>query len=231
MSIIILHTTYYKDKNLSRDLEVQQAIKINCQLSLVDKIILYTQDEFPFKHHKLFFFNISSRPCFKTLVSEFKENAINIVLNSDISFKNDLRKIKDYKFDSNTVFFLSRRLSTRGIFNRLIFKHNTGNSQDAWIFWSKLDNSYLKFLEKIFIGVPGNDNALVYYFKSNGYLVYNPSYSITLNHHHKELIRNYSVIYQNDFPLDFVHSDFSLGYGFVEKFNYFINRLYYKCFQ
>ena len=83
-------------------------------------------------------------------------------------------------------------------------------SQDSWIIHSnylfqKTDNF------NIYLGKPGCDNAIAYYFRNSGFKIYNCPYFIKTFHLHETKTRDYTVKdringnYLNVFPArDFI---------------------------
>ncbi len=227
---ITLHTTYFKDSSENRNIEVYKAININLNLRIVTKVYVYTESVFPLAHPKLKIISIESRPNFSKLSSNFDANGINIICNSDISFSNDLKNLV-YLFDTKKkAFFISRRLGLFFFKKYIVFKHNVGNSQDAWAFYGVIPyvDDLIKKLDKIQIGVPGNDNALVHVFRSFNFTVINPSYLIALSHHHKTEKRNYTNYDRLALDYDYVQPTITSRFHLCERFVQIINLLYYR---
>ena len=228
MYTIALHTTYFKNSSDNRNQEILRAFRINLSLSVVARIYVYTECELPIIHPKLIPVYIQGRPNFRILFSHFEEYGVNIICNSDISFKKNLKKILHIIDRPSKVCFVSRRIRLDFLGKHIVFKHNTGNSQDAWGFYGKItDDALSKILEKIEIGVPGNDNALVYLFRKYTYEVLNPSYAITLLHHHRSDKRNYTESDRLNLEYDFVKPSVAMKYDLLEYAMKAINLIYY----
>jgi hypothetical protein len=163
------------------------------------------------------------------LSSHFDSNAVNIICNSDISFVTNLKKLIQILDNPQKAFFISRRIGLGIVSKYIIFKHNVGNSQDAWAFLGKIkdEDALLKSMEKIELGLPGNDNALVHLFRKFNYEVLNPSYAITLLHHHKSDNRNYTESDRLKLEYDFVKSSLVFNCNLLEYFVKTLNRIYY----
>ncbi len=227
---IIIHTTYFKPEDDLRNKEFLEAIFRNAKLSIISKIVIYCESKLALDCDKIITIVVGKRPNFKVLTSNFEDDAVNIICNSDTSFTKDLFRIRHFLVGSNVACFISRR-SGLGLMSRyVIFKHNTGNSQDAWCFLGKLEqNCYLvEKLDKIEIGVPGNDNALVYVFKQLNYKILNPSYSITLLHHHSSEKRNYGYLDRLKLDYDIVLPSMGSRFCASECFIRILNLIYYK---
>jgi hypothetical protein len=229
MSRIVLHTTYFRNSSDYRNHEILNSLIANLKLNIVSHIVIYTECEIPILHPKLVTIQIYERPNFRMLSSHFHSNALNIICNSDISFTRNLDKLIHILDKPNKACFLSRRIGLSFLGKNLIFKHNIGNSQDAWAFLGKISqkDDLLKSIEKIGLGIPGNDNALVHIFRKYNYKVLNPSYAITLLHHHKSVNRNYTELDRLDVEYDFVKPSLAFKLDFLEYFVRMLNLIYY----
>jgi hypothetical protein len=229
MSTIVLHTTYFRNSSEYRDQEILESLITNLKLKIVSSIIVYTESDLPILHPKLVTIQIHERPNFRMLSSHFYSNALNIICNSDISFTHNLNKLILILDKPEKVCFLSRRIGLGMLGKNLIFKHNIGNSQDAWAFLGKINDKddLLIRIEKIRLGIPGNDNALVHTFREYNYKVLNPSYAITLLHHHKSVDRNYTELDRLDVEYDFVKPMLAFRFDLLEYFVMMLNRIYY----
>ncbi len=226
----ILHTTYYRSDNIHRDKEILSAILHNINNKYISKIYLLEEDECPIVNEKLVRMKFKGVPSFYDFICNFEIDNVNIICNSDIAFTFSLHKLKNYNSNSKTVYFISRRVGLN-LFRYIIFKFRVGNSQDAWTFFNLPEERILEQLKNIYLGKPGNDNALVNIFLESGYCVYNPSIAIELLHFHKSSVRTYNSNDKVEFPYSYIVPDLHLVSSLKDYLVYFVNRVYYKWFQ
>lgn len=169
--MINVFCNYYEDSNPIRRAEVDFCIYKNCNNSLINFIILQSQDRLKFTY---FFHRINQ------LTSE---NDINIICNSDIYF--DETVLLANKMEHNEAYALSRWDVQP---NGEVVHFNRADSQDTWIFKGNIKNINADF----YLGWRGCDNALSDRIEKAGYKLKNPSKSIKTYHLHTSNIRNYS---------------------------------------
>ena len=170
---INLFTSYYKDKSVDRQNELDFCIAQN-EMCFTKVILLEDVD--------------GRRPTFNDFFNLMEKypNDINIVSNTDIFFKKeDLDKIVAYLKDSNTCLALTRweysHVEPASLLDR-------PDSQDCWIFYGRTD---FRLKEDFSMGIAGCDNRIAYELQQFGLNVLNPSRSIKSYHYHLTQVRNY----------------------------------------
>jgi hypothetical protein len=184
MSKIYLYTTFYNEKNINRRSELEEAIRINSNLSAISKIIVFNEGDSiahlaPGKIEEVF---IDKRPIFSDFINYINANSntddIHIIANTDIYFDKNIEVLKHINL-KNICLALSRWDTTDTIKPKL-YNHN--DSQDVWVFKGHLKPE----LKANFpLGVPRCDNKLLYELQKAGYSVLNPAFSIKVFHIHK----------------------------------------------
>lgn len=166
-SPIHIYIGVYRDANQTRNAELQECLWQNQNNPFVNKVI-----------------EVKERPTYQDLFNLFSEDAINIIVNSDIFFDKTLGLVKGIK--PNQCYALSR-WDWNG--NGTAKMHNRIDSQDAWVFRGKVKKP---MFADFYLGIPGCDNRIAYEIKKAGYLVLNPSKSIHALHYHSSAIRHYN---------------------------------------
>jgi hypothetical protein len=187
---ISLYTTYYKEGNPKRRLELESAIIENINNEVFSKIVILNEggDLSFINSDKVTIIPIEQRPeyiDFFNLIN-MKANAydISIVANTDISFDKNIEILK-YLDLSDTCFALSRwNLQS----NRTAKLYNHCDSQDSWIFKGKIKDLICDFP----LGVARCDNRILYELRIAGYKVLNPAFSIKSYHHHNGIRTPYN---------------------------------------
>lgn len=102
-----------------------------------------------------------------------------ILANADIYFDDTLRFLHDADL-TNTVFALTRHDVQLDGRIKPVPREYAHGCQDAWVFTTPLllDGMNTKF----YLGIPGCDNRIVYELILAGYIVLNPSLTITARH-------------------------------------------------
>jgi len=182
---IYLHTTFYNEKNINRRSELEEAIRINSNLSAISKIIVFNEGDSiahlaPGKIEEVL---IDKRPTYQDFINYINthtsEEDIHIIANTDIYFDVNIGVLKQINLH-NTCLALSR-WDTTETKNPKLYNHN--DSQDVWIFKGRIKPE----LKANFpLGVPRCDNRLMYEIGRAGYTVLNPAFSIKSFHVHKE---------------------------------------------
>ena len=181
---IYLHTTFYNEKNINRRSELEEAIRINSNLSAISKIIVFNEGESiaylgPHRIEEIF---IDKRPTYSDFINYINANLnpddIHIIANTDIYFDKNIEVLKHINL-KNTCLALSRWDTADTIKPKLYYR---SDSQDVWVFKGPIKPE----LKADFpLGVPGCDNRLLYLLKEAGYRVLNPAFSIKAFHIHK----------------------------------------------
>ena len=163
-SKVRLFYNYYEDRDPQRKSEIDFCLQKNIENSLVDIIIVSSDNN----------------PTFDFLFQKVNkisgDNDISIICNADVYFDGSIALID--KMPLKTVYALSRWNGST-----LDEKH-----QDAWIFRGKVENISANFQ----LGKPGCDGRISQEFSNAGYTVINPSKSIKAYHYHNSNIRNYT---------------------------------------
>lgn len=204
---INLFTTFYIDKEDSRNKELETCIIENLQ-SGFNKIIFFVESEIEFTELdefitcKLSFGNktnievlkISKRPTFNDLLKEMNlpehSNDINIIANSDIVIPNEsLSLINEwYEKLENRQCKTCLALSRWDIEELEITLFDRADSQDTWVFFG---NPKFNTSIDIKMGITACDNRFAFEIKQNGFRLFNPSKKIKTIHYHNSGVRNY----------------------------------------
>jgi Exostosin family len=217
----ILVIQYYKVKtqdgnyNINRQFEIDNCLFINCQNPLLDEIHLLTEQLYEFDFlpdnlkTKLVQVVVGERLSYKMVFEYYNKNIPNsvcILANSDIFTDNSLEILDHIQFD-NTVLAINRYEYDSEIKAPLLYGLETAHnnkkfpnyspviwSQDAWI-W-KTDN--MKFDGGNFcLGTCACDNHISFLLKNAGYLVYNPSQLLSINHYDRlSILKNENGIFK-----------------------------------
>ena len=192
-----LFTNYYTDANVSRQAELDYCFLEN--LDVFDHIIVAcTQDDFEKlpDNDKIIPIITDKRPTFSDYFDmmntiAFDDNCINIIANLDIIIPKSTLVASETYFAGNkkTCLALTRWDLVEGFdlkFRHCVF-YNHADSQDTWIFHSKVKDVEGDFC----LGKPGCDNAIAYILDKAGYDVINPSRSLFTYHLHLTSVRNY----------------------------------------
>jgi hypothetical protein len=209
---MILITTYYISKFISRQKEIQKCLIKNCENEYIEKIYLlndnYYDMSFLKNDSKIIQIIIHSPKLnFKDAIKFINENLqdnICILANSDIYFDNSLSKITSM---NNRFYALLRYDETGNNFKSIIGKEGDNgfpnnknlfklydcprdDSQDTWIFQSplKIELNEIDFN----FGTLGCDNIFANKIYETNIELSNPCYDIITTHVHLSDIRTYS---------------------------------------
>ena len=187
---INLIINYYNDKHPNRCKEIDLCLKLNCNNSLFNKIIIIneTNEPIPFINDNIITINDSKRLTFKDFFNYANkyssEDTINVLINSDIVIGENFDKVK---LESNQALFLTRyNIKEDG---SDIFQNDCG-SFDTWI-WKGL---ITKDIGNYFMGQICCDVKLSLEFYNNGYKLKNPCLDLKTYHIHLTEIRNYLAV-------------------------------------
>lgn len=194
---MILITTYYISRVISRQKEIQRCLIKNCENEYIEKIYLLNDNYYDMsflKNDSKIIQIIISNPKlnFKEAIKFINENLQNnicILANSDIYFDNSLSKITSM----NNKFYALLRYDEDEADNKNLFKlynYARDDSQDAWIFQSPL-NIDLNEIDFNF-GTLGCDNIFANKIYETNIELSNPCYDIISTHIHLSDIRTYS---------------------------------------
>ena len=185
MSKIYLYTTFYNEKNINRRSELEEAIRINSNLSAISKIIVFNEGVSvahiaPSKIEEVF---INKRPTYQDFINYINANSnqedVQIIANTDIYFDKNIEVLHHINL-KDTCLALSR-WDTADTIKPKLYNHN--DSQDVWVFKGPVKQQ----LKANFpLGVPRCDNKLLFELQEAGYRVLNPAFSIKSFHIHKE---------------------------------------------
>ena len=204
---IILIAQYYKIKtedgnyNIGRQFEIDTCLLLNCQNPLLNEIHLLTEKLYEFDFlpdklkNKIVQVVIGERLSYRSAFEYYNKNIPNsicILANSDIftdksleilnhiNFDNTVLAINRYEYDSETN--ASLLYGSEAAHNNKKFANYTPViwSQDAWIFktnYIEIDGC------DFYLGTCSCDNHMSFLLRNAGYLVYNPSKMISMNHY------------------------------------------------
>lgn len=184
---MILISTYYNDKLLDRQLELDFVLDKNIQNKLINQIFLLCeqlpQKELP---AKVSIINVEKRLKFQEVIvfaNQIETDGFKILCNTDIFFDEAL-SLLEKSADDNLVYCLTRwdyKESGNPVF------YENFKSQDSWIFKGKLPEN----IGNYFMGLPGCDNRFAKELLDSGCEIQNPSLTIKSIHVHGSNLRNY----------------------------------------
>jgi hypothetical protein len=188
--MILLFTSFYRDKNPVRQKELELCMKMNIQNGAIDKIFVLCEGDpksFAYLSHPKITAIESPRPTYQTFFefanSVSTEDDIVVIANTDIFFDKSLLLCE--KMKSNECFALSRYHYHK---DGKIKLHNERFSQDTWIFKGKIKPiNFCAF----YMGIRGCDNRIAYEIRIADYIITNPALSIISVHYHISESRNY----------------------------------------
>jgi hypothetical protein len=202
---INLIVNYYHDKHPDRCKEIDLCLKLNCNNSLFNKIIIIneTNQPLPYINDNVIVINDSKRLTFKDFFNYANkyssEDTINILINSDIVIGENFNKIN---IESNQALFLTRyniKEDGSDVF------HDDCGSFDTWI-WKGL---ITKDIGNYFMGQTCCDVKLSLEFYNNEYKLKNPCLDLKTYHIHLTEIRNYYSILMYKEKADIMKVKFS----------------------
>ncbi len=188
----------YNDQNEQRRQELNDALIKNMRCRHITNIYVLGDDRFLFirepdipemKKVKVIGRNwgngepASWRPRFSDFFAEInyrtRENEINIVANSDVSFDDTLVHL---------IPVLPVGPKVCALFSRLDDGKHENPGADAWAFRGKIDPAVWG---EFFLGIPGCDWRIFQELRKQRYTCFNPSTRINLHHHHESQVRNW----------------------------------------
>ena len=223
MSKIYLYTTFYNEKNINRRSELEEAIRINSNLSAISKIIVFNEGDSiahlaPGKIEEVL---IDKRPTYQDFINYINTNSntddIHIIANTDIYFDKNIEVLKHINL-KDTCLALSR-WDTADTIKPKLYNHN--DSQDVWVFKGPIKEN----LSAIFpLGVPRCDNRLLYELEKAEYMVLNPAFSIKSYHIHKGqralVYTEDDNVYKIEPPYRYLYPHNLYGFCKTRYFNY-----------
>ena len=206
---IFLIYQFFIHNNTKRHREIQQALQININNQLIDKIYMlnekiYTAGEMGISEeqlNKIEQINIGNRLKFSGIFDFIENNKINgycIFANADIFFDTDLSKLYYTGIKSKPIIYsqlrfeyTSQNLKKCRLFGTRTKKYRS-DSQDSWFIHSnqnvkKNNRSCFNFN----FGIRGCDNKVSYLFKILGYEIRNEPFLIKTYHIQNTQIRDY----------------------------------------
>jgi hypothetical protein len=200
---MILITTYYKNKNLDRQYEIDQCLIKNSNNKYIKEIYLLGNEYFNLSfienRSKIKQIIINNEKKYKLkyndsikFINKNLENNLCILANSDIYFDNSLEKLIEYKMENKLFALLRYDLDSNGnyeLFKRYNIPRN--DSQDSWIFKSPLNVDLNNF--DFSLGTLGCDSVFAQKIYEEGYKISNPSLDIISVHYHLIDYRTYST--------------------------------------
>jgi hypothetical protein len=199
MSKFHIYTTYYKDQNHLRAVELRMATSFNLTLPYKSFTIFIDESDtneldkgflqYYIKTYNVKIISKRGRTSFNDIFDQIaidskdaEKDEVFIFMNTDI-FLYDLSQFIQVGGD-NVCYALSRYDKV----NHQPVLFERPDSQDTWVFFGKTD---VKLSLTINFGVAGCDNRLAYELEQLGYNVQNPAYRIKTIHYHESAIRNY----------------------------------------
>ena len=191
---INLIVCFYDEKNNFRRSEIIDALNRNIQNSVFDVITLVmentdTLDSSIIVSDKVNIHKLAYRVSFLDLFYYFKSSYTNIIANNDIVLKlNGLSKLKLLLFRESCIAL------TRFELDGTIFRKGIGDSQDTWIYGSKLKKeSLIKHgVGNYHMGLLGCDNRILFELYSLKVKIFNLPWDFKTIHNHLSGTRNYS---------------------------------------
>lgn len=190
--MINLFISYYVDKSLARQKELDECLKKNIENPLIKTIYVLVQSEFEggiLDNEKIIQLLCPVRPTYNIFFEAIrmfaKDDEWSIISNTDIYFDDSLKNLDKYKTGKPVCFALTRY----EILPNMVQFLNRADSQDCWIIKGKPRHIEGNFC----LGVCGCDNAIADRLMKAGYNVINPSLTIKTYHLHLSGIRNYNV--------------------------------------
>lgn len=167
-SPIFVYVSVYHDRNPVRQAELDECLHQNRINPHIEKVVELT----------------GNRPTYNDFFQLFRDDAVNIIINSDIFFTHSVQLAKRIK--ANQCFALCRwDWNGNGKAKFL----NRYDSQDAWIFRGRLKRN---INAGFCLGIPGCDNRIAYEIRKAGYQILNPSATIHALHYHASGVRSYT---------------------------------------
>lgn len=188
--MIVLFTTYYRDKNKQRAKEIDKCLKLNVNNPMFSQVVVFVEhDDLPVPYYRenTTIAMVKYRPYYSDIirVANHLMADFSIICNSDIYFDDSLSKIRSMAKDE--VYALSRWDCQKDGTVKLL---NQKDSQDTWIFRGKISEQLRCDFS---MGKAGCDNRLAFELMQAGYRVSNPSHSIVTHHLHNSNVRNYNI--------------------------------------
>jgi len=181
--LIRLFTSAFASQDSRRRKEYAEALLRNLACGAIDQVCIFDQQagDLPRDNPKIVLRRVHRRPDYADYFAWMNEVAadddISILANADIWFDEQLALFKNWLPSPNTAFALARWERDEAGHTRL---RDRNDSQDAWIFRGPVRPVTSDFPP----GVPGCDNRMANELAAAGYLVQNPSFSITSFHLH-----------------------------------------------
>jgi hypothetical protein len=209
-----MFTQFYKPKEKSREIEINETLKLNTDCDFVDKIVIFLEKE---EHRedirrllakkprsalaKIRFVSLLHRLTYSdffnyVISAEVPENTYVALTNADIYFDNSIANIWSISMDNRMLALLRYEHSDDGPMKARLFGPRP-DSQDTWIFSAasiKQRNWNTQQLEKFNyqLGIPGCDNSFTTDMIREKFFTVNPAGTIRTYHYHSSRIRNYT---------------------------------------
>lgn len=187
----ILFTSYYRDKSIIRQKELDLCLEMNIKNTNIEKIYIFLEGiktEWPILDNPKINVIESERPTYKMFFDFINQTVndedISLVANTDIFFDETLSVIDRVNME-NICFALSRWHYNK---NGSITLHREKWSQDTWIFKGKI--KHIDFCS-FHLGERGCDNRIAYELNNAGYTLINPAETIRTIHYHLSDLHNY----------------------------------------
>jgi len=199
--MITLYTSYYRDKNMIRQHELDHCLQMNISNPLIDRIVLMVEGVLPpeFDLSKVHVIH-TNRPTYKNFFEAINQycrsyQEISIVANTDIYFD---KTLADIRMNNRICLALSRYDVKPG---KEVKLHCERGSQDCWIFMGKVKP--VRFAD-FNLGVPGCDNRIAWELNRAGYIMQNPATKIKCYHYHPSDLHTYQGSDGKNIPYLFI---------------------------
>jgi len=190
--VINLFINYYISKDSSRQIEIDECFRKNCENPIIDNIFVFTSGEMPkIESPKVIIINQEEQPTYGSFISYINNNEIfdsyNIISNSDIYFDDSLLLLETINMENTCVALTRWNVLPDG---KLKF-YNTKTSQDVWIFKGEIKKS-LEETSNFKMGQMCCDNVFANSLYKSGYRTINPCYDIKVYHLHNVEFRTWN---------------------------------------
>lgn len=187
----MLFTSYYRDKSLVRQKELDLCLEMNIKNKFIEKIYIFLEGvkaEWPILDNPKVSVIESVRPTYKIFFdfvnTVVTEEDISIIANTDIFFDETIGSVDRINM-KNLCLALSRwHYNPDGT----IKLHREKWSQDTWILKGKI--KHVDFCS-FHLGQRGCDNRIAYELNKAGYRLLNPAETIRTIHYHLSDLHNY----------------------------------------
>jgi len=209
-----MFTQFYKPKEKSREMEINETLRFNTDCEFIDKIVIFLEKD---EHKedikrilakkprsalaKIRFVSLLHRLSYSdffnyVISDEVPDNTYVALTNADIYFDNSIGNIWSISMENRLLALLRYEHSDDGTQAAKMFGPRP-DSQDTWIFSAasiKQRKWTQEYIEKFNyqLGIPGCDNSFTTDMIREKFLTVNPAGTIRTYHYHTSQIRNYT---------------------------------------